>query len=47
MRVIQTFSLATPRVDVEAACRRALRNVDWRELPTGTFELGGADPRPG
>jgi hypothetical protein len=45
MRVIQTFSLATPRVDVEAACRRALRNVDWLELPTGT--LRSEVPTPG
>jgi hypothetical protein len=36
---IQTFSLAIPRSDVEAACRRALRNVDWQELPTGTLSL--------
>jgi hypothetical protein len=39
MTVTQTFSLATPAVDVESACRRALRNVDWRELPTGTLSL--------
>jgi hypothetical protein len=39
MTVTQTFSLATPAVDVEAACRRALRNVDWQELPTGTLRL--------
>jgi hypothetical protein len=39
MMVIQTFSLDTPSVDAEAACRRALRNVDWRELPTGTLSL--------
>ena len=45
MRVIQTFSLATPGVDVAAACRRALRNVDWRELPTGT--LRSQVPTPG
>jgi hypothetical protein len=37
--VIQAFSLAISRVDVEAACRRALRNVDWQELPTGTLSL--------
>jgi hypothetical protein len=37
--VIKTFALAIPRVDVEAACRRALRNVDWQELPTGTLSL--------
>ena len=39
MTVIQTFILETPSVDVEAACRRALRNVDWRELPTDTLRL--------
>lgn len=39
MMPIQTFSLATPIVDVEAACRRALRNVDWQELPMGTLSL--------
>jgi hypothetical protein len=39
MTEIETFILAYPRVAVEAACRRALRNVDWQELPTGTLSL--------
>jgi hypothetical protein len=43
--VIETFALAIPRVNVEAACRRALRNVDWQELPTGT--LSSEVPIPG
>lgn len=33
----QTFLLAASRPHVESACRRALRNVDWLELPTGTW----------
>jgi hypothetical protein len=45
MTVIQTFSLATTRVEVEAACRRALRNVDWQELPTGS--VSSEVPTPG
>ncbi|HEX5825755.1 MAG TPA: hypothetical protein VFY18_14950 [Candidatus Limnocylindrales bacterium] len=36
---LQTFLLAAPRPDVESACRRALRNVDWLELPTDTFTI--------
>jgi hypothetical protein len=33
----QTFVLAASRPDVESACRRALRNADWQELPTDAF----------
>jgi hypothetical protein len=35
---LQTFRLPQARADVEAACRRALRNVDWQELPSDKFE---------
>ena len=45
MTVVQTFSLAIPRIEVEGACRRALRNVDWRELPAGS--LSSEMPTPG
>lgn len=39
MAHVQTFRLAAPITDVESACRRALRNVDWQELPTDTFRI--------
>ena len=38
MEPVQTFRLSQARADVEAACRRALRNVDWQELPSDKFE---------
>jgi len=44
MTAIQTFSLATPWVTVEAACRRALGNVYWRELPSPTLTLDAPTP---
>jgi hypothetical protein len=36
---LQTFRLSSAKADVEVACRRALRNVDWKELPTDKFEI--------
>jgi hypothetical protein len=44
---LQTFRLAAPTEDVEAACRRALRNVDWQELPTDTFRIDVPAPGQG
>jgi hypothetical protein len=40
---VQTFRLSAPRPEVESACRRALRNVDWQELPTDTFKVEPPD----
>ena len=35
----QTFRIPAPRPDIESACHRALRNVDWQELPTDTLKI--------
>ena len=36
---VETFRLLALRPEVESACRRALRNADWQELPTNTFKF--------
>jgi hypothetical protein len=36
---VVTFRLPAARPEVESACRRALRSVDWQELPTDTFKI--------